>query len=52
MHQSQVERDRDNLMLSAARQLLALSFALSLNFDEIFYVNAALNQNQQQQQQE
>lgn len=52
MHQSQVERDRDNLMLSAARQLLALSFALSLNFDEIFYVNAALNQKQQQQQQE
>lgn len=36
MHQSQVDRDRDNLMLSAARQLLSLSFALLLNFDEIF----------------
>lgn len=43
---SSQERDKDNLM----RQLLSLSVALSLNFDEIFYAKAALNQKQQQQQ--
>lgn len=32
------------------RQLLPISVALSLNFDEIFYAKAALNQKQQQQQ--
>lgn len=32
------------------RQLLSLSVALALNFDEIFDAKAALNQKQQQQQ--
>lgn len=42
---SSQERDKDNLM----RQLLCLSVALALNFDEIFYAKAALNQKQQQE---